>query len=660
VTPEHETLSVASAIQVGIAHHQAGQLAQAEQLYRQVLGVDPGNAEALHLLGVIASQVGRPEVAVEFIGKAISIQPDNEAYRNNLANALKAAGRLAEAEQNYRDALALKPAYADAHANLGILLQAQGRLNEAESSYRNALAVKPDYPEMQNNLGTALLDLGRLDEAEHCFRQALEGRPAYAEAHVNLGQALRSQGRLAEAEQNIRAALALNPELAVAHNYLANVLRSLGRLEEAEASYRRALALKPDDAETHSNLVFLLNYIPGRRPAQIFHEHRKFAQRFCRFADPEPHANAARPARQLRIGYVSADLRDHAVAFFIEPVLANHDRKGFEVFCYYNLARADAVTERLRTLVDHWRDVAACDDETLARLIRSDAIDILVDLSGHTGHSRLTVFGRKPAPVQAAWLGYLNSTGLEAMDYRITDANATPRGPLDAFHSEKLVRLPGSQWCYRAPLNSPDVAPPPCLASGIVTFASFTNPAKIGEPNIKLWSRLLALVPKSRLLVVGATLTSIPEEFVKRFTRQGIAPERLQLMGAKPFPEYLALHREADVILDTNPYSGGTTTCHALWMGVPVVTLAGETATSRGGASLLNAVGLRELVAETPKQYVDFAAALAADPKRLARVRAGLRKRMAASPLMDEVRFTRNLEKAYRAMWRAWCDKQRT
>lgn len=658
MTPDHEPAAIAGAIQAGIERHQAGKLGEAESIYRQVLEVDPANADALHLLGVVASQVGKTDAAIALIARAIGLQPANAAYRNNLANALKDAGRHAEAEQSYREALALKPAYAEAHANLGILLNALGRPQEAEQSYRNALAVNPGYVEVMNNLGTTLLDLGRPDEAERNFVQALAIRPEYAAAQVNLGQALRAQGRLKEAEASFRKALVLRPELAEAHNFLANVLRSMGRLEEAEAGYRQALALKPLDAEAHSNLVFLLNYIPGRRPAQIFHEHRKFAQRFCADASTERHPNPPVPGRRLRIGYVSGDLRDHPVAFFIEPVLANHERRDFEVFCYYNFLRSDAVTERLRSQAEHWRDVAARDDDTLEQLIRNDAIDILVDLSGHTGHSRLTVFGRKPAPVQACWLGYLNTTGLETMDYRITDVHATPRGPLEAFHSEKLVRLPGSQWCYRPPANCPEVAPPPSALKGAITFASFTNPAKIADSNIRLWGRLLALVPGSRLLVVGATLTAIPDDFAERFVRQGIPRDRLELMGAKPFPEYLALHREADMILDTQPYSGGTTTCHALWMGVPVVSLAGETATSRGGASLLHAVGLKELIAETPKQYLEIAAALAADPKRLARIRAGLRKRMRESLLMDEVRFTRNLEKAYRAMWRAWCDRR--
>ena len=655
---EREPFPVAQAIQAGVERHQAGKLAEAEHIYRRVLKFDPANADALHLLGILASQHGNTTLAVELIAKAIGVQPDNPGFLNNFGNALKDAGRHAEAEQSYRRALALKPDYAEAHANLAILLHALRRPREAEQGFRRALELKPDYPEAHNSLGAALHELGRPEEAEQHFRRALELRPGYVEAQNNLGEALRSQRRLTEAAQCFRDAVARKPGLAIAYNNLANVLRSLGLLEEAGQNYRRALALEPDNAATHSNLVFLLNYIPGLDAAAIFAEHRAFARRFCATAKPVPHGNIPKPGRKLRIGYVSGDLRDHPVAFFLEPVLARHDRKKFEIYCYYNFARADAATERLRSLADHWRDVIALDDAALANRVREDAIDILVDLAGHTGHSRLLAFGRKPAPVQASWLGYLNTTGLEAIDYRITDAHASPEGPLDALHTEKLVRLPDSQWCYRPPAECPEVAPPPCVASGRVTFASFTNPAKIGRTTIELWARLLERLPGSRLLVVGATLISIPDEYLERFTRAGIAPGRLQVLGAKPFLEYLALHGAADIVLDTFPYSGGTTTCHALWMGVPVVTLAGETAASRGGASLLHAVGLGQLVAQTPEQYLDIAAALAADPKRLAALRAGMRRRMSASPLMDEERFTRNLEKAYRKMWRTWCAKQ--
>lgn len=658
VNPEQTPFPIAEAIQAGIQRHQAGRVAEAEQIYRQVLSVEPGNVEALHLLGVAMSQLGRPEAGVELIGQALAAQPSSPIFLNNLANALKACGRRAEAGDCYRKAIALSPDYADAHANLGHLLQEAGHPREAVESYRKALELRPEHLEAFVNLGNALYSLGSPVEAEQCYRRALALRANHVEALVNLGQALRAQGRLEEAEQRLRSAIAIHPGIAEAHNYLANVLRSLGRVEDAERSYRQALALKPDDAEAHSNLLFLLNYISGRAPKQIFAEHCEFGTRFSPRTKPAPHTNSPKPARKLRIGYVSPDLRDHPVAFFLEPVLAHHDRRKFEIYSYYNFPRADLVTTRLKSLSDHWREVAALDDDALASLIREDAIDILVDLAGHTGNNRLLTFARKPAPVQATWLGYLNTTGLEQMDYRITDARATPKGPLDSLNSEALVRLPDTQCCYRPPARSPEVSVPPCIASGHITFGSFSNPAKIGMAAMELWGRVLARVPGARLLVVGATSMSMSTDFSELFVRAGISRDRLDLMGARPFAEYLALHSKVDIILDTFPYSSGTTTCHALWMAVPVVTLAGEAASSRTGTNLLHALGLKALVAYAPERYIDIAVALASDSKRLANLRAGLRKRMAASPLMDEVRFTRNLENAYRDMWRAWCVTQ--
>lgn len=660
MTPDDTVLASATALRHGIERHHQGRLPEAEQFYRRALQIDPANAEALHLLGVLAGQIGRTEAAIELISRALAAQPANPTYLNNLANALRDAGRDDEAEQRYRAAIALHPAYVEAIANLGKLLQRADRRSEAKACYDRALELQEAQPEAHNNLGTLWHESGRAEKAEPCYRRAIALKPDYVDAHLNLGEALRTLGRLAEAEASFRNALALQPRLADAHNRLANVLRTMARQEEAEASYRVALDLDPSRAEAHSNLVFLLNYIHGRTPEEIFAEHRSFARRFCSAPPPAPFGNPRKPERKLRVGYVSGDLRDHPVAFFIEPVLAHHDRGRFEVFCYHNFARGDATTERLKAHGAHWRVVDKLDDSAFERLVREDAIDILVDLSGHTGHTRIVAFGRRLAPVQACWLGYLNTTGLETMDYRITDAHASPPGRLDALHTEKLVRLPGSQWCYRPPADSPDVAPPPFASSGAITFATFTNAAKVGVPMLRLWGKLLAAVPHARLLVAGAALATIPKDLIERFTREGIPESRLRIIPAKPFREYLELHASADIILDTHPYSGGTTSCHALWMGVPVITLAGDTATSRGGASLLNAVGLPDLVAESDDAYLAIASKLAADTARIASLRTGMRARMRASALMDEPGFTRHLEQAYRAMWANWCESTET
>lgn len=641
--------------QLALTHYQAGRMDEAERQCQYVLDADPGAADALHLLGAIAQRRGEHAQAIELIEEAARIEPSRADFLNTLGVAKQALGMITEAEDCFRGALALKPDYAAAHSNLGIALRDLKRPQEAERSFHDAVRIEPDNAQAHNNRGNVLSELGQLEKAERSLRHAIRIRPDYAEAHGNLGIVLCGLRRLVEAERSARRAVELKPDYAEAHNDLGLALFGLGRVPEAERSYRKALALNPALAVAQGNLAYLLNCVAGRSAAEIHAAHRDFAQRFCSSADPRPHRNARDPGRRLRVGYVSADLRHHSVAFFIEPVLARHDHGNFEIFCYSNSAHVDAVTGRLKSCADQWREVFFMDDEALANLVREDAIDILVDLSGFSANNRLATFARKPAPVQATWLGYLNTTGLDAMDYRITDGHAAPQGLLDAYHSERLVRLPDSQWCFQPPLECPEVGPPPSVRSGQVTFAVFSNPAKIGVEVIELWSRLLARVAGSKLLVIANGLASIPEDFVARFVHHGIAKERLRVLGSRPFREYLAMHGQADVMLDTFPFTGGTTTCHALWMGVPVVSLVGDTATSRGGASLLHAVGLGELVAQTPEQYIDIGCGLAQDPARLAALRAGLRERMRASSLMDAQRFTRNLESAYRVMWRSWC-----
>lgn len=674
---------------LAVQHHQAGRLAEAQGLCRQMLAANPTDANVLHLLGMVESRLGDLDVALSLLENARRLQPTNPFLLNTLGSTYGMLGQHKEAEKCLRKALSLKPDLAEAHSNLGNALTGLDDFKEAERSLRRAVALDPGHVDSRINLGAVLRKLGRPQDAEKCYREAIALNPDLALAHSNLGNALGDLGRLEDARQSFERALALKPDFADAQLCLANVLLKMGQLADAESCYRGTLALKPDSADAktglgnalmqmgkveeaeqcyrealvldpassgpHWALLFALNHNLSRTPAEIFAEHRAFAQRFYRPASIRPHRNSRDPGRKLRIGYVSSDLRDHPVGQFIAPVLAHHDQSGFQIFCYDNFPKPDAVKARLQRHAHRWREVLFLTDEALTELIRRDAIDILVDLSGHTGHSRLHAFAHKPAPVQVTWLGYLNTTGMPEMDYRITDAHASPEGMLDDYHTEQLVRLPDSQWCFEAPADCPPVAGLPSIGAGHITFASFSGLARIGPAVIALWSRLLARVPDARLLVVRRGLVSIRDEFRARFARHGVAPERIELRDALPFREYLALQGSADIVLDTFPYTGGTTTCHSLWMGVPLVTLTGNTATSRGGASLLNAIGLDELVAHTPEEYLDIATALAQDGPRLAALRAGLRDRMAASPLMDAGRFTRNLEKAYRAMWVTWC-----
>jgi predicted O-linked N-acetylglucosamine transferase (SPINDLY family) len=509
------------------------------------------------------------------------------------------------------------------------------------------------------NLGNALGALSRHEEAVACFQKAIAVAPRYANAYYNWGSLCLNAGRFQEAADRFRGALAIDPLHAESQIGLASALLDLGHVDEAIAADRRALELRPGDREVHSQLLFALLHSAKHTPEQVFDEHRQWGRKHAAGLSSRSveHPNAREPERRLRVGYVSGDFRHHSVAQFFEPVLAQHDRRGFEIFCYYNLSHTDDVTERLRLCADRWRGIASLDDEAVAERIRADRVDILVDLSGHTKYNRLLVFARKVAPVQAAWLGYMSTTGLDAIDYRITDARASPEGLLDALHSERLYRLPDCQWCYQPPRDCPEVASPPAAdRGGAITFGAFASLAKIGPHVIALWCRLLQRMPDARLLVAGLGLESMRDEFRSRFAAHGLVPERIELRGFQSFRDYLALHAAADVILDTFPYTGGTTTCHALWMGVPVVSLAGKSAPSRGGASLLGVIGLEELVAEASEQYLDKACSLAGDLGRLSALRAGMRARMASSPLLDTARFTRHLEQAFRSMWHHWCE----
>jgi predicted O-linked N-acetylglucosamine transferase (SPINDLY family) len=579
-------------LESGMSHHRAGRLAEAERIYCEILTRQPDHPEALHLLGVLTAQFGKSDAGMELIRRAIRLKPDD----------------------------------AEAHNNLGVVLRNRGQFADAIAAYRQAIRLKPDFAEAHNNLGIALVDVGQLDEAMAAARQAIGLKPDYAKAYNNLG----------------------------------NALRDAGQLDEAMTSYRRAIHFKPGLAEAHSNLLFTLHYHPGYDGRMIHEELARWSQQH---AEPlkkliQPHANNRDAERRLRIGYVSADFGEHPVGRFLLPMLEQHDHRQFEVFCYSNVARPGAITERLRTRAHHWRDIVNLNDEQAAALIGEDGIDILVDLAGHTPGNRLLVFARKPAPVQVSYLGYPGSTGLNTIDYRLTDRFADPPDLTDPFHTEALYRLPQTNWCFAEPEDAPPVEPPPASRRDHVTFGSFNNFAKITEAMLQVWGRILHEVPGSRLLLKAAAFgaASVCQRFGRNSAAQGIDASRLNLRGPeRDHAAHLALYGEMDIALDTYPYHGTTTTCDALWMGVPVITLAGQTHVSRVGVSLLSNVGLPELVATTPDQYVQIAVDLARDRGRMDTLRRGMRARMLASPLMDAPRFARDVEGAYRQMWRNWC-----
>jgi predicted O-linked N-acetylglucosamine transferase (SPINDLY family) len=450
--------------------------------------------------------------------------------------------------------------------------------------------------------------------------------------------------------------LALDSRSASLCECKAFALHLQGRGDEALVWYRKALELDPTRADLHSNLLYTLNYLPGFSQQAMFSEHRAWAERF---ADPltrlaAPHERDRRPNRKLRLGYVSAHFRRHAVNDFTEPVLLAHDHEKFEVYCYSDVASPDAVTARLEVAADVWRPVVGLSDEQVAEQIRNDRIDILVDLAGHIGGNRLLVFARKPAPIQVSYIGYQNTTGMLAMDYRLTDELADPPGLTDSYYTERLVRLPRAFFCYQPPQEAPRIAALPAASAGHVTFGSFNSFRKVTPPVIDAWFQILATVEDSRLLVLAAQGGYVERHIHELARARAIDPARIELHDRKAMREYLDLVAQADIALDPFPFTGHTTTCDSIWMGVPVVMLEGETYASRFGGSVLENVGLGDLITASVEEYVDRACALASDRRRLTELRANLRSTMAASPLLDFDGFTRNLEAAYRQMWNDW------
>jgi protein O-GlcNAc transferase len=648
--------TIPQSIAIAVGHHQARRLQEAERIYRQILEVEPDHAQALHLLGLIAYQVGQYDISVAYIGRAIGFKGTDAAFHSNLGLVFQAQGKLEEAVASCRRATEIKPDYADAHGILGSALAAQGKLDEAIACFHRALQLKPEFFEAHSNLGNALKNQGRPNEAAACYRRALETRPDSAEIHSNLGCALADQGMLDEAGACYRRALDLNPEFFEAHGNLASALKDQGRPNEAAAHYRRALELKPDAAEVRSNLIFALSFSPDCDTRPLSEELRRWNQQHAEplAASIRPHTNDRAPERRLRVGYVSPDFRSHPVGRFVLPLLETHDRGNFEIICYNSWHISDAITGRCRAAADGWRDAMSLADEQLACAIRADRIDILVDLAMHTAHNRLLAFARKPAPVQVTYLAYCGTTGLRMMDYRLTDPYLDPPGQTGGCYSEESVWLPRTYWCYRPTDLTPPVSDLPALRGGPVTFGCLNNFCKVTAPTLAVWSRLLQALPQSRLLL-HAHPGSHRDRVQDLFTQAGVAPERITFTPRLPIADYLRNYERIDIALDPFPYGGGTTTCDALWMGVPVVTLAGETAVGRGGLSILSNAGLSELVALDTEQYVRIAVALANDLPRLRGLRATLRQRMEASPLMDAPRFARDVETAFRALWRRWC-----
>ena len=573
----------------------------------------------------------------------------------NLGNALRKQDLLDRAIENYRIAVRLDPDQSGAHQNLATALLRAGDAEASEASYRSAIAGRPDWDEAWFGLGCAL-EQGKLGSlAISAYRHALSLNPRHSASACCIARLLTKEGDGSSARDVLALFLQQTPDDAQVLNALAEILKQSGEADAAVALYRRRLALRHDDFETFSNYLFTLNLDEGTIPNFLLDEHVRFGRLLAERTRRIILETEGAADKRLRIGYVSPDFRRHSVSCFVEAVLEHHDSSGFEIYCYYNHSDRDDITARFAGLADHWRDIAGVDDERVAQTVVADEIDILVDLAGHTSGNRLSLFASKPAPLQFTWLGYLCTTGLEAIDFRICDSATDPPRETERWQTETPARLPHSQWCYHPQSELPPISPLPMLRNGYCTFGSFNQAAKLNRGLLQLWANALSTIPGSRLRIIGVTDQVHRQAIQDIFYSQGVARERLDIFSRVGLEEYFSSYANVDIALDSLPYNGATTTCDALIMGVPVATIAGERSIERGGASLLGTLELNTWIARSRDDFASMLKRQLRSVEELARLRGELRTRMLASPLMDEPRFTRDIERLFRKAWREYC-----
>lgn len=676
-----------ASIHVNLAQvlYERGRFSDAKKCYEQALKIQPDLTAAHVGLGAACKALGQLQEAEASFNQAISISDDVDAY-NNLGDLLKERGRFSEAEEKYKAAISAKPTSADAYVKLGILLRNTGRVGESVSYFNDALAIEPLRKDIHNDLGLARAEQGMFAEAEACYQKALEIDPDYWVTYNNLGLTLHTIGRLAEAESAFNKAIELNPNQALIYSNLSLPLAAQGHIKKAEASLKKAvelspeyvnahinlctnylaqglaqeaedacfdaLKLQPDSTKARSNLLFTMNYSGHHSADDRLAQACEFDRIVTGIATPFTSWKGDPGARRLRVGLVSGDLRQHPVAYFLENWARNVDFSKLELIAYLTDNREDAVTGRLKPNFAGWKSLVGISDQAAAELIHDDAIDILLDLSGHTSGNRLQIFAWKPAPVQASWIGYFATTGMKSMDYFIADEVGVPEGDQTQF-VEKIKYVPDTRLCFTAPNATVEVSPLPALTNGYITLASFQTMVKAGDDVLALWAEVMHALPSARLRWQCKSFgdPAIAADLIARLEGLGVDSGRVTLLGSVSRDAYLAAHAEVDVILDTFPYPGGTTTCEALWMGVPTLTLAGDTLIARQGASMLTAAGLGSWVAENKADYVSKAISLCGDLNQLAELRISLRQQVLASPLFDAPRFARNIETALREMW---------
>lgn len=643
---------------VGYLAFLAGDIEKAQDCYRRVLEMEPDHLDASLNLGALLLDTDATDEAITHFEQLACVHPHNFSVQYHLGLAYQTNKQHEEALVAYAQALELNPLHAMAHNNRGVILHQLRRFDQAIQEFQQAIQIDNECIDAYNNLGNALSVTGRPHDALKCLQHVIARHPNNWQAWQYKSSVEATVGKLDEAAKSIETAAQLSPDEPVVCYKLGIAYALQGRVGEAIANYRKAVRLKPEFLEAHSSLLLTLHYDPACDERTLMAEHLQWAQQHTanvpRFKD---HPNDRASERKLRIGYVSPDFRGHSVAYFIEPILANHDPNTVETFCYAQVPDPDSTTARLRQFSHHWRDISDLSDAKLAEQVRADGIDILVDLAGHTAHHRLLMFARKPAPIQITYLGYPNTTGLKAVDYRFTDTWADPLGQ-DIYYREALVRLPLGFLCYAPPRDAPSVCPLPAAKNGYTTYGSFNTLAKINTEVVACWAKILASDPDARLLLKNKSFQNnrARDRYSVLFEQHGVDPKRVEMMGwTSSSQDHLSHYQRIDIALDTFPYNGATTTCEALWMGVPVITLVGDRHAGRVGLSLLSQLGLERFATETTQSYVQEAVRLSADFDELAELRAQARARMNDSPLRQGREFTNQLEQTYRQLWCDWC-----
>ncbi len=620
----------------------------------------PDDADTHYNLGIALQQAGLLTEAATSYERTLSLNKNHIQAKYNLGNILKEQGQLAKAENYYRDILKLKPDFFEVYCNLGNTLRAQGKLSESVSSYQSALKIKPDSAETFNNLGLTLRTQGLFPEAETACKQALKLNPDLPEANNNLGLIYQDQGRLTEAQAWYHRALEAHPHYAIAYNNLGNTFIKQGKLAEAENSLRKAIELLPNSANIYSDLLFLLNNHPDKSSEEIYEEYRIFNSRFGIPLQSEwkSFTNSHKTNRRLKVGYISSNFGKHSMRHFLEPLLAHHNKKKFEIYVYTDQIHEDEVTVRYKSYVDHWLKCTGVNDGTLTDQIRSDGIDILVDLAGHTGGNRLGVFSRKPAPVSLHWLDFGYTTGLTAIDYYLTDKTTVPEGSDDLF-GETPWRIKTPCLAYRPAEGMGEVTSLPASQRGYITFGTLTRALRVNHRTITVWSKILQRVEGSHLVIDSSNFKdeSVQLALVNKFVALGIDRNRLEIGYHSPPWDLL---RDLDIGFDCFPHNSGTTLFEKLYLGIPFITLADRPCTGRLGSAILEGLGHPEWIAESEDEYIEKAVALASDLPKLAALREGLRQEMEQSPLMDEPFFASKVETAYKEMFKKWCHTEQT